>query len=199
MKDQSADSPYRLGYFEYTSHMHEGMFRWHEVPNATYSFGGRYSRLRYRHPFFVLENRGKGTCFIGQLAYSGGYRFSFDVNHENYGLATEHNHCYLGFAAETDGLKPQRVLAPGETINSPELLIGMVNGDMDMAVNGMHDHIRRSVMMPQPRGAAAGSRRPAAARSTWTRSAWTAAPAAATTFSISTRAGTSRRDLTAWP
>ena len=28
----------------------------------------------------------------------------------------------------------------------------MVNGDMDMAVNGMHDHIRRSVMMPQPRG-----------------------------------------------
>ena len=73
MKDQSADSPYRPGYFEYTSHMHEGMFRWHEVPNATYSFGGRYSRLRYRHPFFVLENRGKGTCFIGQLAYSGGY------------------------------------------------------------------------------------------------------------------------------
>lgn len=152
IKDQNAGSPYRLGYFEYTSHMHEGMFRWHEVPNATYSFGGRYSRLRYRHPFFVLENRGKGTCFIGQLAYSGGYKFTFDVNHENYGLATEHNHCYMGFAAETDGLKPQRVLAPGETVSSPELLIGMVNGDMDMAVNGMHAHIRKSVMMPQARG-----------------------------------------------
>lgn len=28
----------------------------------------------------------------------------------------------------------------------------MVNGDMDMAVNGMHAHIRKSVMMPQARG-----------------------------------------------
>lgn len=151
IKNQSMQSPYRLGYFKYTAHMHEGMFRWFDLPNDCFSFGGRYSRLRYRHPFFVLENKGKGTCFIGQLAYSGGYRFTFDVNHENFGLSCDPSACLLGFRAELDAVAPLRVMDAGETIVTPELIIGMVNGDMDEAVNGMHDHVRRSVMYPQPR------------------------------------------------
>ncbi len=152
VKDPSLQSPYRLGYFKYTSHMHEGMFRQMNLPCDSFSFGSRYDRTRYRHPFFVLENRAKGTTFIGQLAYSGGYRFHFDVNHENFDAPQQHDECALAFKAELEALSPLRVLKAGEKITTPELLIGMVNGDLDEAVNGMHAHVRRSVMYPQPRG-----------------------------------------------
>ncbi len=150
--DRTKESPYRLGYFKHTAHMHEGMFRWHDLPMDCLSFGARYTRQRYRHPFFVLENKAKGTTFIGQLAYSGGYRFSFDLNPENLEIASEQNNCYLGFAAKIEALNPLRVIAPKETVKTPELIIGMVNGDMDMAINGMHSFVRNSVMMPQARG-----------------------------------------------
>lgn len=42
----------------------------------------------------------------------------------------------------------------------------MVNGDMDMAVNGMHAHIRKSVMMPQARGRGCWIETAAAVKST---------------------------------
>lgn len=142
---EEADSPYQLGYFEYCSHMHEMQFKRHPLPNANYTFGGRYSRMRYRHPFFVLENAATGTTFVGQMAYSGGYSFSFDVN-------SEYTDCYVTFSADVDALHPLRVMEPGETISTPKMIIGMVNGDMDEAVNGMHEHIRRSIMRPQTRG-----------------------------------------------
>ena len=149
--DQTKESPYRLGYFKHTVHMHEGMFRWHDLPMDCLSFGARYTRARYRHPFFVLENKAKGTTFIGQLAYSGGYRFSFDVNPEKLGNSMIQDHCSLAFSAKIEARNPLRVIAPRETIKTPELIIGMVNGDLDKAVNGMHSFIRNSVMHPQAR------------------------------------------------
>ena len=135
----------------HTVHMHEGMFRWHDLPMDCLSFGARYTRARYRHPFFVLENKAKGTTFIGQLAYSGGYRFSFDVNPERLGNSMIQDHCSLAFSAKIEARNPLRVIAPRETIKTPELIIGMVNGDLDKAVNGMHSFIRNSVMHPQAR------------------------------------------------
>ena len=144
MQDPVHNNLYRLGYFENTEHMHEGQFKWHTLHTDAYSFGGRYSRMRYRHPFFVLENRAKGTCFAAQLAYSGGYKFTFD-------LRPDPSNANLVFAAEVDGNKPLRVIAPGETVVSPELLISMVNGDMDMAINQTHEHIR-SAVMKKPHG-----------------------------------------------
>lgn len=149
--DQTKESPYRLGYFKHTAHMHEGMFRWHDLPMDCLSFGARYTRQRYRHPFFVLENKAKGTTFIGQLAYGGGYRFSFDLNPENLEISSEQNNCYLGFNAKIEALNPLRMIAPKEILKTPELIIGMVNGDLDAAVNGMHSFVRNSVMQPQAR------------------------------------------------
>ncbi len=132
-------SPYRLGYFENTEHLHEGQFKWHPLHADAYSFGARYSRTRYRHPFFVLENRAKGTAFAGQLAYSGGYRFTFDFRPDPVDG-------HLAFAAELDGFNPLRLLDAGETLKTPEVLLSMVNGDLDGAVQAMHTHIRTAVM-----------------------------------------------------
>ena len=136
-----ASSPYRLGYFENTEWGHEGQFKWHELHTDCYSFGGRYTRDRFRHPFFVLENKAKGPCFAAQIAYSGGYKFSFDFRPD----PVDGN---LAVVMELDGTKPLRVIAPGETVTTPEIIISMVNGDMDMAIQQMHEHIRTAVMMP---------------------------------------------------
>lgn len=136
------DTPYRLGYFENSEWKYEGQFRWHELHSDKYSFGGRYTRFRYRHPFCVLENRATGDIYAMQLAYSGGYLFSFDFRNSPYGEGI------LAFTAEIDGLKPIRNLYPSETIRTPELIITHSNKDFDSAIQQMHTHIR-NVYVPE--------------------------------------------------
>ena len=138
-------TPYRLGYPEYSAILHEGGFRWHDLPNAGYYVGSRFLRKRHRHPMFVLEDRATGAHFVCQLAWSGGYRFVFDLNSEG-------TDAHLWFQALMDAPAPLRVVAPAETVNSAEVHIGMLFGDLDDCVNAMHEHVRRSVMQPQARG-----------------------------------------------
>jgi len=130
---------YSLGYFGNTAWGCEGEFHWVDLPEASYSVDGRYRRGRHRHPFFVVRNNATGEHFTGQFAWSGGYRFEFDVDGGQ-----------LTFAASTDAPAPQRVLAPGETVTSPELHLGLTFGGLDEAINSMHAHVRRSVIMRQP-------------------------------------------------
>ena len=40
----------------------------------------------------------------------------------------------------------QRVIAPGETIETPAVHIGLVSGDLDTTVQAMHNHLRRFVL-----------------------------------------------------
>jgi alpha-galactosidase len=61
----------------------------------------------------------------------------------------------LTFSAGPDGPSPLRVIAPGETVTTPEMHLGLVFGDLDNAVQAMHTHLRKSVFMPQARGRAA--------------------------------------------
>ena len=44
------------------------------------------------------------------------------------------------------------MLDPGETVRTPEVHLGLLFGDLDAAVQAMHEHIRGSVWRPQPRG-----------------------------------------------
>ena len=139
------ETPYRLGYMEYAGHLHEGGFRWHELPNSGYFIGSRYLRPRYRHPMFVLEDRATGAHFVCQFAWSGGYRFVFDLDCEG---ADAH----LWFQVLMDAPSPLRMIEPGEVVSSARVHIGMMFGDLDDCVNEMHEHVRRSVMLPQARG-----------------------------------------------
>jgi len=140
---------YSLGYFANTHWGDEGHFQWFDLPSAGYRVDGRYRRDRHRHPMFVLRNNATGEHWIGQLAWSGGYSFEFDLDAD---LGTLDQAARLSFRAGPDAPAPQRVIAPGETISTPELHLGMVFGDLDAAIQAMHDHLRRSVFMPQPRG-----------------------------------------------
>jgi alpha-galactosidase len=138
---------YSLGYFENAKWGTEGNFQWHDMPAAGYRVDGRYRRDRYRQPMFMLRNNATGEFFIGQLAWTGGYGFEFDLNVE-IGTAEA---AAITFAAGPDALAPMRVLQAGETISSPEMHLGLIFGDLDAAVQAMHTHLRRSVFQPPAR------------------------------------------------
>ncbi|MBU6361214.1 MAG: alpha-galactosidase [Chloroflexi bacterium] len=140
---------YTIGYMDNPHWGNEGDFQWHDLPTAGYRIDGRYRRDRHRHPMFVLRNNVTGEMFIGQLAWSGGYSFEFDLDAD---AGTTDRAARVWFRAGPDAPPPQRILAPGETVMTPELHMGLVIGDLDMAINAMHTHLRRSVFMPQPRG-----------------------------------------------
>jgi alpha-galactosidase len=140
---------YSLGYFENTHWGNEGDFQWHDLPAAAYRVDGRYRRDRHRHPLFVLRNNATGEHFIGQLAWTGGYSFEFDLDADP-GVFDQA--AWLSFRAGPDAPAPQRILAPGESITTPEMHLGLVFGDLDAALQAMHDHLRTSVFLPQPRG-----------------------------------------------
>ncbi len=142
----TGDRPYRLGIMLQSTWGNEGDFRWVDLPPAGYSVYGRYRRDRHRHPFFVLENRITGECFISQLAWSGGYAFDFDLNDEPVGTAA------LAMKIRLDAPAPLRMLAAGEKYASPAVHFGAVFGGLDPAVQAMHDHIRASVLLPPTRG-----------------------------------------------
>ena len=140
---------YSLGYFASPHWGNEGDFRWFDLPAAGYRVDGRCRRDRHRHPMFVLRNNARGEHFIGQLAWSGGYSFEFDLDAAPTGGDAA---ACLHFRGGPDAPAPQRVLEPGETVCTPEMHLGLVFGDLDAAIQAMHEHVRRSVIMPQPRG-----------------------------------------------
>jgi alpha-galactosidase len=140
---------YSVGYMADTHWGDEGNFQWQPLPNNTLRIDGRFRRDRHRHPMFVLRNNASGEHFIGQLAWTGGYSFEFDLDADP-GLTD--GSARLFFRGGPDAPAPQRIIAPGESVRTPEMHLGLVMGDLDTAVQAMHDHLRHSVFMPQPRG-----------------------------------------------
>ena len=140
---------YSLGYMDNPHWGNEGDFQWHDLPGAAYRVDGRYRRDRHRHPMFVLRNNATGEHFVGQLAWSGGYSFEFDLDAD---AGTTDQAARLFFRGGPDAPAPLRVIEPGETVTTPALHLGLVFGDLDAALQAMHDHLRRSVFWAQPRG-----------------------------------------------
>ncbi|MEW6750327.1 MAG: alpha-galactosidase [Candidatus Latescibacterota bacterium] len=140
---------YSLGYMDNTHWGNEGDFQWHDMPNAGYRVDGRYRRDRHRHPMFVLCNNAMGEHFVGQLAWSGGYALEFDLDADQ---GTTDGAVRIFFRGGPEAPAPQRVLEPGETVRTPQMHLGLVFGDLDAALQAMHEHVRRSVFLAQPRG-----------------------------------------------
>ena len=137
---------YRVGYMKSSAWGSEGEFRWQSLPDEIYTIAGRYRRDRYRHPMFLLENRLTGETFVCQLAWSGGYAFTFDLNREIPQLAS------LSIDIAIDAPAPLRMIEPGEAYIGPKVHMGVVFGGLDPAIQEMHDHVRKSVLLPPTRG-----------------------------------------------
>lgn len=137
---------YRVGYMKGSTWGSEGGFCWQTLPDEIFTITGRYRRDRFRHPMFLLENRLTGETFIAQLAWTSGYAFTFDFNREMHETAS------LSMDIALDAPAPMRMISAGEAYTGPAVHIGVVFGGLDPAVQEMHDHIRRSVMLPPTRG-----------------------------------------------
>lgn len=140
---KSPEQYYSLGYMDGANWGHEGDFSWHPLTADEHSFSGRFTRERYRHPIFLLKNNLLGTTMVGQLGWSGGYKFSFDYN-----TYPDQGDTCLSFKMEVDSYKPLRIVDAGEAYTSPVAYVGMVSGDHDDAVNAMNAHLRNTVFKP---------------------------------------------------
>ena len=103
---------YRIGYMKGSVWGSEGAFHWEDLPDEIYTIAGRYRRDRYRHPMFALENLRTGETFICQLAWTGGYAFSFDLNKEQPSKAQ------LSYDIALDAPAPMRILRRGKRMKA---------------------------------------------------------------------------------
>ena len=88
-----------------------------------------------------------GKTYFAQMGWSGGCRFTVDHNTGAYQWGTDLKNAIVSFKAEMTGYSPLVAIKAGETVTTPELYMGAVAGDLDEAVNEMHSHIRRSVLV----------------------------------------------------
>ncbi|MBR2876755.1 MAG: alpha-galactosidase [Clostridia bacterium] len=143
----NTDEIYSIGYFDSDRWGEEGLFNWHRLDAVSTSVDTRFNRDRFRQPVIFLKNNITGKIWVSQFSYSGGCRFTFDLNGRN------NSDCHLAFKAEITGNKPLYVIEPGETFTSPEIQMGVVQGDLDYAINELHAHLRKSVLnLPEANG-----------------------------------------------
>ncbi len=133
--------PFSLGYFTNPDHCWEGWFDWRPVVEGVTQYGCDKGQC-YDDPFFVVRNNGTGQILIGELGWSGNWRM--EVNYSREGRDT------VRVQTGPWASDPLIVLAPGETFNSPAMHMGTVNGDLDKAIQAMHEHVRKSVLPKRP-------------------------------------------------
>ncbi|MBQ2775323.1 MAG: alpha-galactosidase [Clostridia bacterium] len=132
---------YSIGYFDSDSWGHEGKFAWHPLSAEVTCVDSRYNRDRFRHPLVFIRNNVMGKIWFAQIEWSGGCRFTVDYNAQ-----PERDTTHLSFKAEIAAHNPMYVLGPHESLTSPGVHMGLVQGDIDDAVNEMHAHIRKTVL-----------------------------------------------------
>ena len=147
LNEEGSAASYSLGSFESCEWGKEGQFAWRALSEEHTIIDCRFHRDRYRHPLIFLKNETTGALWFAQMAFSGGCRFAADLFREQWPIQRKVLHqSHLAFSMELCCHAPQLVLKAGEAFSLPEIHMGAVQGDLDLAVNEMHDHIRRSVL-----------------------------------------------------
>ncbi len=141
------DTVFTLGVFAEQLWGTEGNFQLNPLPAGRFTHEGLTGQSGHSNPFFILKSEANGLIFIGALGWSANWRIEFKSAKDLTGADA-----WVAFSAMPFAPAPMRVLAPGETLVSPPMHLGALSGDLDAAVQAMHDHIRRSVMPPQPPG-----------------------------------------------
>lgn len=134
---------YSVGYFDDVHHCNEGAFNWHDISPARTTISGRYSYNRFRHPMFMLKNNVLGSIWFAQLGYSGGY--AFDIDFDCMGDNCGQRDLKTAFTCRLEGENPIYIIKSDKKFTSPEIHIGMMNGDLCDIVNEMHAHTRKTV------------------------------------------------------
>ncbi len=140
--DERTRAKFSLGYFASEDWGHEGDFVWQPLPAEHFRLERKQSGRSWGSPYYILRNEATGELFFLALAWGGNCFAEFAYRHET----------LLSFRVGPLAPAPLRVLAPGETVTSPEVHLGPLHGGCDAAVGQWHQHLRASVLPPRPRG-----------------------------------------------
>lgn len=147
---------FSLGYFTSRYWGWEGWFNWLPLKGVTTRIDGMMG-AGGDDPFFVVKNKALGQYFFGSLEWSANFHMEFLCEQEPASedpvlLIHHRSEPNLNFKIGPSATAPQRVIAAGETISTPRMHLGHLEGDFDSVVHAMHDHVRRSVLPADPPG-----------------------------------------------
>ena len=132
---------FSLGYDMAQQWGQEGDFAWVSIPNENLRIERTHDK-NYGAPSFILRNEITGELFFVALAWSSNWAAEFAPTPDG----------VLSVRLGPTGPAPLRVIAPGETVKSPEVHIGPLHRGFDAAVAAWHRHMRASVMPARPNG-----------------------------------------------
>ncbi len=140
--------PFEVGYMQYDEWSHEGAWRFEPLVNSTKTIAGKRGKSGWNHPTFFAHNNATGEWFVGSLGWSGNWTIELTGKQDR-----KANLARLFFSMGPSSADPaQRVLAPGETVKSPEVHLFPMHADLDQVVQTLHDHVRSNVLPPQVSG-----------------------------------------------
>ncbi len=135
-------SKFSLGYFAGDDWGHEGDFVWQPLPQEHFRIERKAHGRSWGSPYYLLRNEATGElCMLG-LGWGGNFFAEFAYRHES----------LLSFRLGPLAPAPLRVIAPGETVLSPAVHLGLLHGEFDQAVAHWYQHMRTSVIPPRPAG-----------------------------------------------
>ena len=150
------EPPFEVATAKYEVWGHEGAWEFHPIGNGAITVSGTRGKSGWGHPTFFARNRATGEWFVASLAWSGNWTMHVsgmqgDVKDESKVDAKDEARLFfdLGPSAADPVL---RVLAPGETVKSPETHLLLMHGDLDQVIQTLHYHVRHYVLPPLPPG-----------------------------------------------
>ncbi|MCR5151500.1 MAG: alpha-galactosidase, partial [Clostridiales bacterium] len=136
---------YEIGYFRNDEWAREGELDFSALKPGITSVTTRFEADRFRHPAVFLKNKLTGVYYFIQAGYSGGVKFTFNLDAKN-----SSDNVRLSYTAQITGYFPLYQLKNGEKLITPEIHFGVIHGDFDKAVNENIKHIRKSVLTASP-------------------------------------------------
>jgi alpha-galactosidase len=136
------EAPFEVATAKYEEWGREGAWTFDPVSNGTRTVSGTRGRSGWGHPSFFARNRATGEWFVASLGWSGNWTMHVTgVEDQPRDLARLFFD--LGPAAADPVL---RVLAPGETVTSPETHLLLIRADLDHVIQALHEHVRNNVL-----------------------------------------------------
>ncbi len=139
--DPTRRARFTVGYFASENWGQEGDFVQRPLLRDTLRVERGCLGRSHGPPYYVVTNEETGEVFVMGLAWSGNYDAEFSRQFDT----------LLTFRLGPLAPAPLRVIAPGETIHSPEVHLGPFHGTSDAAVAAWHGHMRASVVPPRPK------------------------------------------------
>jgi len=134
------------------THVFGASFKWEPLPRGWRRIESATGQSGFGNPVMFVRNEATGELAIVALAWSGSW--SAELWRDPYldltNLPSRGSH--LAFRMGPAGSSPQRVLAPGETVVSPETHLAILHCGFDESVAAFHEHMRTSVLPPRPKG-----------------------------------------------